>query len=164
MAVVFGFGEDWVQSVCITLFPCCTRKAPWEFLRWSGSDQGSQRENSRSWNGWKWLWCKQAAWISVISCVQCAWMCWTWHRTHPTVKAPAETGQPAHSLTKNSFCLQWYAVPFLYRCFPLQRATFSYLLADVLPFFFFLIFPSQYGVHEDARTRWCATSSCITVS
>lgn len=52
----------------------------------------------------------------------------------PLWKPLQKQGSPP-TLTKNSFCLQWYAVPFLYRCFPLQRATFSYLLADVFLFF-----------------------------
>lgn len=33
-------------------------------------------------------------------------------------ESPAETGQHAHSLTKNSLRLQWCAAPFLHSCFP----------------------------------------------
>lgn len=71
-------------------------------------------------------------------------------------ESPAETGQHAHSLTKNSLRLQWCAAPFLYSCFPCSEER---LLVGWCVFF-------CISVHHGGGCSYMGvyTTNCNTIS
>lgn len=116
--------------------------------------------------GRKWLWCRKTCrksellrphklmWLVVFSvCLDVSVFNMADTELYSShSESPAETGQHAHSLTKNSLRLQWCAAPFLYSCFPCSEER---LLVGGCVFFCFSVHHgggcSYMGVYDELQ-------------